>query len=221
MFYLVWEDSKCATWWLCNLHLRLRLMFFSSFIISHTWGEGKLLRSQCGTLPIMLWGTVKSCCLCWVGQHSAGFTADLDIRCMYVCIHYLLRVCVCVYTDLCVCMCLGVYVLCVFFPFSAAVHVAIGHGSTRKPVAHFVFCGSDGPGLLLRHRSLCVSIFPHGWEAFFPLSLYKIIEMENLLFIFCWKRIPSGSTAFSFYLERNQITDVVSICVWCFLANTF
>lgn len=32
-----------------------------------------------------------------------------------------------------------------------------------------------------------------------PLQLYEIIEMENVLFIFYRKRIPSGSKALSFF----------------------
>lgn len=93
----------------------------------------------------------------------------------------------------CVFWCAYVY----FFFFyqsvtSAVVHVVISHGGAWRPVAHCVLCSSDGHGLSCSTAHFLFSICPHGWEAFFSLQLYEIIEMEKVLFIFCReKRIPS------------------------------
>lgn len=81
---------------------------------------------------------------------------------------------------------------------SAEVHVVIGHGGTWKPVVHCALYSSDGLSCSLAHFMFSISAY--GWEAFFSLQLYEIIEMENVLFIFCRKkRIPSASKALSFF----------------------
>lgn len=124
-----------------------------------------------------------------------------------------------------ICLCVLVCVCILFYqpaPF-AVVHVVIGHGGTWKPVAHCALCSSDSHGLSCSTAHFMCSISSHGWEAFFPLQLYEIIEMENVLFIFYRKKdsIRQQGPLLLFWSRTRSLMwfPFVSDVFWLILSN--
>lgn len=120
-------------------------------------------------------------------------------------------------------VCFGVHV-CIYIFFyqsvsSAVVHVVISHRGAWRPVAHCVLCSSDGHGLSCSTTHFLFSICPHGWEAFFSLQLYEIIEMEKVLFIFC--REKDSIKALNFFSGTRPLMwfPFVSDVFWLMLSN--